>query len=90
MVKEMLDFEKLSDFLKPYAEKLNTKVWICEKVGKRMSCIARAGLENYSEAFISYEDDKYALFTERAIVDAYEKDLVNELMVSFRKLLDKR
>jgi len=89
-VRETSDFEKLSDFLKPYADNLDTKVWICRKVGKRMSCIARAGSENYSEAFISYEDEKYALFTEREIVDAYEKDLVNELMVSFRKLLDKR
>jgi len=86
----MLDFEKLSVFFETVCREVEYKSLDCEKVGKRMSCIARAGSENYSEAFISYEDEKYALFTEREIVDAYEKDLVNELMVSFRKLLDKR
>jgi len=88
-VRETSDFEKLSDFLKPYADNLDTKVWICRKVGKRMSCIARAGSENYSETFISYEDENYVLFTEREITSDDEKELINELMVSFKQLLDK-
>jgi len=88
-VRETSDFEKLSDFLKPYADNLDTKVWICRKVGKRMSCIARAGSENYSEAFISYEDENYVLFTEMEITSDDEKELINELMVSFKQLLDK-
>ncbi|MGB4263428.1 MAG: hypothetical protein WBJ29_07860 [Fervidobacterium sp.] len=89
MVRETSDFEKLSEFLKPYAEKLNTKVWICKKVGKRMSCIARAGSENYSEAFVSCEDENYVLFTEREVTDTVDRELVDELMISFRKLIDK-
>lgn len=88
-MREMSDFEKLSDFLKPYADNLDTKVWICRKVGKRMSCIARAGSENYSEAFISYEDENYVLFTEREITRDDERELINKLMVSFKQLLDK-
>jgi len=64
-------------------------VWICRKVGKRMSCIARAGSENYSEAFISYEDENYVLFTEREITRDDERELINKLMVSFKQLLDK-
>ncbi len=88
-MRETSDFEKLSDFLKPYADNLDTKVWICRKVGKRMSCIARAGSENYSEAFISYEDENYVLFTEMEITSDDEKELINELMVSFKQLLDK-
>jgi len=54
-----------------------------------MSCIARAGLENYSEAFISYEDENYVLFTEREITRDDERELINKLMVSFKQLLDK-
>lgn len=61
----MLDFEKLSGLLKQYVEKLQTKVWVCEKVRRRLSCIARAGEDNYSENFIVYEDDKYTIFCER-------------------------
>jgi len=54
-----------------------------------MSCIARAGSENYSEAFISWEDENYVLFTEREITNVVDRELVDELMVSFRKLIDK-
>jgi len=54
-----------------------------------MSCIARAGSENYSEAFISYEDENYVLFTEREITRDDERELINKLMVSFKQLLDK-
>jgi len=84
----MSDFEKLSELLKPYAEKLNTKIWICEKIGRRLSCIARAGEESYCESYIAYEDDKYAVFCEREITDG-EKDLIMQALsdvVRFRKL----
>ncbi len=83
----MSDFEKLSELLKPYAEKLNTKIWICEKIGRRLSCIARAGEESYCESYIAYEDDKYAVFCEREITDD-EKDLIMQALsdvVRFRK-----
>ncbi|AFG34429.1 hypothetical protein Ferpe_0288 [Fervidobacterium pennivorans DSM 9078] len=84
----MSDFEKLSELLKPYAERLNTKIWICEKIGRRLSCIARAGEESYCESYIAYEDDKYAVFCEREITDD-EKDLIMQALsdvVRFRKL----
>lgn len=71
MVREMLgfndSFEKLSELLKPVAEKLNTKIWVCEKIGKRLSCIARAGNEEYTESFIVYENGHYIVFAERMI-----------------------
>jgi hypothetical protein len=85
----MSDFEKLSELLKPYAERLNTKIWICEKIGRRLSCIARAGEESYRESFIAYEDDKYAVFCECEITDE-EKNLIMQALddiVKFRKLL---
>jgi len=75
----MSDFEKLSELLKPYAEKLNTKIWICEKIGRRLSCIARAGEESYCESYIAYEDDKYAVFCEREITDD-EKDVIMQAL----------
>lgn len=87
-MREMSDFEKLSELLKPYAERLNTKIWICEKIGRRLSCIARAGEESYCESYIAYEDDKYAVFCEREITDD-EKDLIMQALsdvVRFRKL----
>lgn len=65
MVSGMSDFERLSEILKPYARIFNTKIWLCEKVGRRLSCIARAGEETYSESYIVYEDQKYVLFAER-------------------------
>ena len=53
-------------------------------------CLALpAGSENYSEAFISYEDENYVLFTEREITRDDERELINKLMVSFKQLLDK-
>lgn len=61
----MSDFERLSEVLKPYAKLLGTKIWLCEKIGKRLSCIARAGEETYSESYVVYEDEKYVLFAER-------------------------
>ena len=88
-MREMSDFEKLSEVLKPYAERLNTKIWVCEKIGRRLSCIARAGEESYRESFIAYEDDKYAVFCEREITDE-EKNLIMQALddiVKFRKLL---
>ncbi|MFN3691278.1 MAG: hypothetical protein ACK4R7_00155 [Fervidobacterium sp.] len=60
-------FEQLSKILEPLAEKLNTKIWICEKIGKRFSCIARAGIENYCESYIVYEDEKYIVFAQRQL-----------------------
>ncbi|MCX7653475.1 MAG: hypothetical protein N2Z58_02200 [Fervidobacterium sp.] len=63
----MSDFEKLSKLLSPIAERFNTKVWICEKIGKRLSCIARAGQESYTEGFIVYEDDKYVVFSQKEL-----------------------
>jgi len=85
VVKEMSDFEKLSELLKPYAEKLNTKVWICEKIGRRLSCIARAGEESYSESFIAYEDERYVVFCEREISEgekSFLRTMVEEIKSS--------
>jgi hypothetical protein len=78
----MSDFERLSELLKPYAERLNTKVWICEKIGRRLSCIARAGEENYSESFIAYEDERYIVFCEREVSEserAFLSKMVEEI-----------
>lgn len=60
-------FEQLSKTLEPLAKNLNTKIWICEKIGKRFSCIARAGIENYCESYIVYEDEKYIVFAQKQL-----------------------
>lgn len=72
----MSDFEKLSQLLLPIAKKLNTKVWICEKIGRRLSCIARAGEETYSESYQVYEDEKYVVFAEKELNNSQE---INEI-----------
>ncbi|ODN30510.1 hypothetical protein [Fervidobacterium thailandense] len=80
----MSDFERLSEILKPYAEILNTKIWLCEKIGKRLSCIARAGEETYSESYVVYEDQKYVLFAERELSDD-EKVKAEEIIRAVEK-----
>lgn len=65
----MSDFELISAILAPYSEKLGTKIWICEKIGRRLSCIGRAGEESYEQAFVVYENEKYVLFAERKFTD---------------------
>ncbi|MGQ9856177.1 MAG: hypothetical protein ACUVQF_05525 [Fervidobacterium sp.] len=73
----------------PYAAMLNTKIWICEKIGRRLSCIARAGDEKYSESFIVYEDEKYLMFAERE-VDEDEYVLIREIVERVKEMREPR
>ncbi len=85
VVREMSDFEKLSSMLIQYAAMLNTKIWICEKIGRRLSCIALAGDERYTESFIVYEDEKYLMFAEREI-DEDEYVLIREIIERVKEM----
>ncbi|MGC8902305.1 MAG: hypothetical protein ACP5KD_02995 [Fervidobacterium sp.] len=76
----MSDFERLSKLLEPVANMLNTKIWICEKIGRRLSCIARSGEENYCESFKIYEDQKYVVFAEREVTDPKELEHVEHFI----------
>ncbi len=88
VVREMLDFKTLSNYLEDVAKVLKTKVWICEKVGRRLSCIARAGEENYGEAYQVYEDEKYMVFSERQLSTSEENELIRDFIVKYLKVGD--
>ncbi len=59
----MSDCEKL---LKKIAESFNCKIWVCEKVGKRISHIPgmKAGEESFVPPVVGFEDEKYIVFVE--------------------------
>jgi len=88
VVREMSDFRTLSKYLEDVAKVLNTKVWICEKIGRRLSCVARAGEESYSEAYQVYEDDKYVVFAERQLNNSEESELIIDFIVKYLKVGD--
>jgi len=80
VVREMSDFERLSQLLMPIAQKFNTKIWVCEKIGRRLSCIARAGEETYSESYQIYEDERYVVFAEKEIRNEQEIDEIKNFI----------
>lgn len=84
----MSDFETVSRLMAPYAEWLGTKIWLCEKVGRRLSCVGRAGEERYDESFIVYEDERFVLFAEREFSDE-ERRVAEKIVASVRGVLDK-
>ncbi|WP_018962479.1 hypothetical protein [Coprothermobacter platensis] len=59
----MSDCETL---LKQTAQMLGCKIWVCEKVGRRMSYLPplKAGEDKYIEPQIICEDEKFALLGE--------------------------
>ncbi|AMW32154.1 hypothetical protein SAMN04488510_11925 [Fervidobacterium changbaicum] len=79
----MSDFERLSQILTPYAQQIGAKLWVCEKIGRRLSCIARAGEETYGESFIVYEDEKYVAFCEKNL-STEERSLVAEAVLRIK------
>ncbi|QTA37677.1 hypothetical protein JYK00_08090 [Thermosipho ferrireducens] len=62
----MSDFKKIKEILEKIARKYNCKIWICEKIGKRISFIEglKAGKEFFMPPQIVYEDNEIIIFTE--------------------------
>ncbi|WP_041446335.1 hypothetical protein [Pseudothermotoga thermarum] len=80
----MLDFDTLNKLLPRVVIEKNCKIWICEKVGKRLSCIAKYGEEHYCETRIIYEDEKYVVFSQNLNDEQTQKQIV-EVIKSARK-----
>ncbi len=84
MVNSMLDFEFLNNELSKIAREKSCKIWICEKIGKRFSCIARYGEEQYTESEVIYEDEKYIVFVEN-VTEEILKAHITEVIKNARK-----
>ncbi len=80
----MLDFDRLNKFLLAIANEKGCKIWICEKVGRRLSCVAKYGEEQFCESRVIYEDDRYVVFCENLNDEQMEKYLV-EVIGNARK-----
>ncbi len=80
----MLDFELIEGTFSKIALEKNCKIWICEKVGKRFSCIARYGEEKYSESRVVFEDERYVVFCEN-LNDQQTEEQIIEVMKNARK-----
>ncbi len=84
MVSSMLDFKILDNELSKIARENSCKIWICEKIGKRFSCIAKYGKEQYTESEVVYEDEKYIVFVEN-VTEEILKVHITEVIKNARK-----
>lgn len=52
------------EMLQKIAEDFNCKVWVCEKISKRVSFIKdlKAGVERFEAPKVIVEDDRYVVF----------------------------
>jgi len=52
--------------LKQIAQIFNCKIWVCEKVGRRISHIPglRAGEERFVPPLVAFEDEEYVVFAQ--------------------------
>ena len=76
----MSDSKKLKSLLEQIAENFNCKIWIAQKIGKRISFIndLKAGKEFFMPPKILWENERYIVFAEN----------VNSIDNNFQKYLD--
>jgi hypothetical protein len=86
----MSDFEVLKKLLEQIAEKYKCKIWIAQKIGKRISFVKnlKAGNEYFSPPQILWENQKYIIFAENvnSLDDNFQKKLneVIKIVESFK------
>ncbi|MCX7812758.1 hypothetical protein [Pseudothermotoga sp.] len=76
----MSDCEEL---LRMIAQRFDCKIWVCEKMGKRISHVRglKAGEEKYIEPTVVFEDERYIVFVE-------SEELCNELKELCAKVIE--
>ena len=65
------------------ADDFKCKVWVCKKIGKRISFIQglKAGVERFESPKIIFEDEEFVIF-------AQTEDICPELIESARKVIN--
>lgn len=63
------------ELLKQIAEMFDCKVWVCEKVGRRINHIPnlKAGRERFVPPTVAFEDENYVVFVE---ADGLNEELI--------------
>lgn len=71
------------EFVQKIVQDFKCKVWVCEKIGKRVSFIQglKEGLERFEPPKIIFEDEKFVVF-------AQIEDVCPELVDAARKVID--
>ncbi len=66
--------------LEKIAERFGCKIWVCEKIGKRISHIPglKAGEERFVPPMVGFEDENYVVFVQ-----------VNEMSEQLRTMCEK-
>ncbi|MDK2886481.1 MAG: hypothetical protein PWP54_1039 [Thermosipho sp. (in: thermotogales)] len=85
----MSDFEKLKELLEKISVKYNCKIWIAQKIGKRISFInkLKAGKEYFLPPKILWENENFVIFSENLnSLDAELQQLLNEVIDIVRNI----
>jgi hypothetical protein len=79
----MSDCEKL---LEKIAELFGCKIWVCEKIGKRISHIPglKAGEERFVPPMVGFEDEKYVVFVQADEMSDQLKDMCEKVIECVR------
>ncbi|MBO8140157.1 MAG: hypothetical protein J7J43_00300 [Thermosipho sp. (in: Bacteria)] len=79
----MSDFKTLKNLLEQIAEKYNCKIWIAQKIGKRISFIKnlKAGKEFFTSPKILWENENFIIFAENVnSIDNNFQETLNEVI----------